>query len=336
MTERNDDIVGRGPTAAGSAAGGSGAESGASETGAIRAGIAGTRDRMGETLAQIGDRLNPSHIASQVKETVRGASVGRAQDAMRDVADRVGAASEPVAEKVREYPLAAVAIAAGLGWLLAGSRTSESATDDRGSNGSSSGDSNGPSAAPRSPERAESAIRYPIRGNPLAARPAYAVGAPAAAASSPTRSTPAAAPYATASGSPAAHLADAGGDASSAGGGIKATATEVADRARDAAGHAAARAKELGSAVAAQAQQQTRQLDERLHESPLQSGVVALALGFAAGYVVPVSEREVQLMGSARDRLADRVKGTVEETKESVRDAVRHAVQGGPPGSSQP
>ena len=55
----------------------------------MRADIAETRDRMGDTLSQIGERLNPHRVTAQGKDSIREATIGRVENMAQNVADRV-------------------------------------------------------------------------------------------------------------------------------------------------------------------------------------------------------------------------------------------------------
>jgi hypothetical protein len=58
-------------------------------------------------------------------------------------------------------------------------------------------------------------------------------------------------------------------------------------------------------------------------------GAVAVAVGFAAGLAVPITEREVELMGDARDQAAQRLRSAVKETIRSVPEINRQNLAGG-------
>ncbi len=76
---------------------------GPADTTVIRAEIRETRDRMGETIEEIGERLNPNRLKAQVKQDVRDATIGRVEN---------------FTNVIRENPIPAAMIGIGLGWLL--------------------------------------------------------------------------------------------------------------------------------------------------------------------------------------------------------------------------
>ena len=365
MTERNDDI-----TFSGSAARDASPATG--DPSAIRAEIEDTRERLGDTLEQIGDRLNPHNIAAQVKGTVRDATVGRAQTAARTAADKVSEISEPAMVKVRDNPLPAVALAAGLGWLLAGGGRSVAKL------GRKAGIGGGGAAAV--PPRG-----YGTHANPLASRPAYAgsasgggagfagstggggsrsaLGSPSAFAGSGSSGSSASEDRQAAdelgsmgersatSGTGAARSAGsiddwhatssagamastgASGDAFDTGGEsgraarAKAAAGRLAESTRSAVGGAGSRVKAAGSTVAERTRSLPGGLVERLREKPVSVGVATIAVGLAAGYAVPATQREVELMGDARDQFVDRVRGTVQQARGKAKESAQEALQ---------
>ena len=338
MTERNDDI-----TTAG----------GASDPGAVRDEMKGTRERMGETLERIGERLNPRHLAEQVKGSVSEATRERAQAAARGAADRVSTASEPALEKARQYPLAAVAVAAGLGWLLAGRRRGaaldaskmassddshssyptprwSSAASGTAASGRSAGSTSGKGSALSSPRAfaGTGADGGSSRENAQASAALGEMGerstsAPRSAGSiddwRPAGRGDSSGGTGGASGSAAYGTSeDEGGEGR--GTRVKAAASRLAGGARSAVGGAGTRVKEVGGSVA----ERTR---ERAQETPLIAGAATLAAGLAAGFAVPTTEREVELMGEARDRFVERVRGAVQQTRGKAKEAASDAVQ---------
>ena len=93
------------------------------ETAAIRAEIRDTRERMGDTIEEIGERLNPRHLKEQVKHDIREATIGRVENMAQSAADRVSQTRRTIADAVRENPIPAAMIGIGLGWLIWSGRT---------------------------------------------------------------------------------------------------------------------------------------------------------------------------------------------------------------------
>jgi hypothetical protein len=81
----------------------------------IRAEIERTRENLGETIDEVGDRMNPREIAKRKTARVRG-RLHTAKEKVMGVAD---IDAEQVEERIKGNPLAAGLIAFGAGALLA-------------------------------------------------------------------------------------------------------------------------------------------------------------------------------------------------------------------------
>ena len=84
----------------------------ATEVAEIRAGIEDTRQEMGGTLSELGDRLEPGHLVEQVKENVREATIGRVEETAKGV-------STMVMDTIKRNPIPAALAGAGLAMLWA-------------------------------------------------------------------------------------------------------------------------------------------------------------------------------------------------------------------------
>jgi ElaB/YqjD/DUF883 family membrane-anchored ribosome-binding protein len=91
-------------------------------TAEIRADIARTRERMGETVEALGAQLNPSLLKQRVKDSVREATIGRVQDMASNTKNKVVNSGRGLVNVVRENPIPAAMIAGGLGWIIFGRR----------------------------------------------------------------------------------------------------------------------------------------------------------------------------------------------------------------------
>src|ERR687886_211968 len=85
---------------------------------AIRAEIAETRERLGDTIEEIGERLNPRHIKEQVKQNVREATIGRVENMAHSAVDRVNDTRRTITDTIRDNPIPAALVGVGLGWLI--------------------------------------------------------------------------------------------------------------------------------------------------------------------------------------------------------------------------
>lgn len=64
----------------------------------LRADIEDTRTDMAQTINEIQERLSPEHLMSQVKETVREATIGKVGRAMSSVGETIAEVAEPARE----------------------------------------------------------------------------------------------------------------------------------------------------------------------------------------------------------------------------------------------
>src|SRR5947209_4082634 len=76
----------------------------------VRAGIEQTRAEMSETIDAIEEKLSPSRIKQQAKETVKQATVGRASEAIHAVSETYTEKANAVSQRARTTALPLVAI----------------------------------------------------------------------------------------------------------------------------------------------------------------------------------------------------------------------------------
>lgn len=258
------------------------------ETTVIRAEIVETRERMSDTLDEIGERLNPHVIREQVtervKDGIRDATIGRMEHMARSAGDKLNETRSTMADTIRDNPIPAAMVAVGLGWLMWNGRSASDSTA-RGAYGG------------------RYAPGYPYGGsNAYTGAGEYSgeyAGGYAGDAFESSRSG---------AGEHRGMMDRARERAHDAGSGAKERAHDLADRAGSAAGAVNDRAHRLASGVADRTRRGAGRVEDGFYANPLAIGAVAAAVGLAAGLAAPATEREAQLMGSARDQLVDRVK----------------------------
>ena len=122
---------------------------------------------------------------------------------------------------------------------------------------------------------------------------------------------------------------------------IGSAVSSIKDKVSDAASGIAGRASDLASGsqerageVSGQARRQTARVRTNLEhvadENPLTVAIGATIVGLAIGLLLPGTERENEMMGSARDQLVDRAGRTAERVKDAAAEAgreVKDAVQ---------
>jgi ElaB/YqjD/DUF883 family membrane-anchored ribosome-binding protein len=109
--------------------------------------------------------------------------------------------------------------------------------------------------------------------------------------------------------------------------GAKETVSEAVGGVAERASELKERAGERLGDIGGQARWQTRRLKTNLEhtaeENPLMLGIGAAVVGLALGMLLPRTEREDEIMGSARDQLVDRAGETVERAKDAAMEAGR-------------
>jgi len=313
MGERSDEVNRHYDTGASNPAGAEGIEQ-TDDTTEIRAEIEETRAEMSETIEAIQERLSPQHLKEQakdqvreqfqeVKATVREATIGKAEDMVRNVGDTLDDARYGLMETIRQNPFPAALVGVGLGWLFMNRR----------------------SAPSRRYSRSYDQHRY-YQGT----QPHYG---------DQQGYTGRVNTYADSYGS---NWADQGAKgtlhrvqetAGNVANRAQETVGTIADRTQETVGNVVSQAQETASTVASQtqeavgyiadqAQYQAQRVEDRfqraLQENPLAVGAVALAIGTAVGFSLPQTERENELLGEARDSLIDRAQEVAQDTLEKV------------------
>jgi len=103
---------------------------------------------------------------------------------------------------------------------------------------------------------------------------------------------------------------------SEAAGGVAERASELKDQAGE-------RIGELSGQARRQTQRIKTNLEHAAEENPLAIGIGATIVGLAIGLLLPGTQREDEIMGSARDQLVDRAEETVERAKDAAVEAGR-------------
>ena len=327
----------------------------------IRESIETTRARMGETIEQIGDRVNPERVKAELKararEQIHEAKDNmkrKARNTMRDVEHGVSDTGRGIWATIRENPVPAGMVGVGLAWLIANRQDAEDRHYEYGTY------STGP-AVPYRPGHQAGAQFGGMRN-----RPAGAYGA-AGEYGSP-RSQGEAGEYGATGGyglggvyggstgyegrvdTRTGYEAGAGSaqwrdDSGSEG--IREKASDVLHRTEERLGEAQERvgsalhgaqervgdalhgSRERVSGWTQDAKQRARRaehrVEESLRENPVAAGAMALAIGVAAGLMIPETDRERQVMGRTRDRVLDKAENAVRSRAEELHEKARDA-----------
>jgi hypothetical protein len=256
----------------------------------IRAEIRETRERMGDNLEQLGERLNPGNIKDRVKQDIRDATIGKVENMAQNAADQwdeaketLGDAQRTVMDVIRDNPIPAAMVGIGLGWLAYNS-------SQRGSRGGA---------------------RFGRASSGRAVRGDYGY--------------PGAPPYGAERFAGSGYSGERSGE-ESAMNRFPDEASGLSDRMEQKGSELADRAQGMAESVADETRQQARRLEHQFYDNPLAMGAAALTLGMAAGLAIPETRKEDELMGGARDELADRTRDMVDETRDKVENVAERVV----------
>jgi len=258
-------------------------DEGGTSTADIREGIEQTRSAMGGTLGALQEKLSPSNVKDQVKESVqehiedakraiRAATVGKVETMIRDTGNTLSEARQTFWDTVRENPVPAALSAIGLTWLFLnrGGRGHTGRTprfegrqagfqDERYGSGFAS------NGGERFEEGSTGAVQRLKEGAVEAAEVAQ-------------RKV----------------------------GDIASTASEAAGRVADQA--------------QVQARRVEQAFGRWMRQNPVAIGAVALAAGTAVGLALPRTDKEDQLLGHARDSMVDRAQQMASQAVGEVRE----------------
>ena len=282
--------------------------------GEVLARIESTRARMGETIEQIGDRVNPDRVQAEIKararQQVRDAKTNmkhKAKDAMRDIEHGVSDAGRGLWDAIRENPIPAGMVGVGLAWLIANQATGRDDHD----------------------------LEYGVYPRDrYTGRTGY-VGARGELADAEYGSRPVG--YAVpmdGESDDASRMDEAKERVSEAKDRVKDKASEAAHEVRDKASHLAHRASEEMDDMQDRARHAVRDAGQRVRraehrvehavqDNPLAAGAIAAALGFAAGMMVPETRREHEMFGPTRDRMVDKAESKVRKVGAKARDVAK-------------
>jgi ElaB/YqjD/DUF883 family membrane-anchored ribosome-binding protein len=275
------------------------------ELGQTRAQIEQTRAEMSTTIDAIQEKLSPQNIAQQAKDTVKEATVGKAQEMVSNAGDTASELvsnagnsakgfSSNLVETVKSNPVPAALAGIGLGWLFMSGRKQSTG------NSSSSNYSDQYNSAPRGYNPGRSG-RYGYES------------------------------YGQTSGSPLGdRLAGAQDKVGGFAGQAQDKASNVAGQVQDTAGQVAGQVQDTAGQLADSAQYGAQRaqgaFQQALQANPLAVGVAAVAVGAAIGLSIPETQKENQLLGETRDDVMQQAQQTVQEKAQQVQAVAQQAV----------
>jgi ElaB/YqjD/DUF883 family membrane-anchored ribosome-binding protein len=253
---------------------------------AIREAKEAAREIADHALAQAREAV--VDITGQARAALREATIGKVETMAHIASERAGGWRQTLVETVKANPLPAAVVGLGLGWMFL-NRPGKAETGSYGS-----------TAGPR---------RY--------VPPAYGAGVYGGGGFEPVSSER------PGVGGLAENGQQTVGRAAEK---AQQTASQVAGQVQGTAEHVVDQVQETGGQVVDQVQAQASRAQSFLHhqleENPLLVGAVALALGGVLASTVPMTPREDELMGDARDR----VMGTARELTQETMDRVGRVV----------
>lgn len=264
-----------------------------------------TRSEMSTTIDAIQEKLSPQNIAQQAKDTVKEATVGKAQEMMSNAGDTASDLVNNAGSSARGFgstligtvkanPVPAAIAGIGLSWLFMSGRKQSSGGTDSNSYSNQYG-SNLPGYNPGRSGQSGYGYERQSDSSPLGSR----LGA--------TQDK-------------VGDLAgQAQGKASDVAGQVQDTAGQVAGQVQDTAG-------QLADSAQYGAQRAQTAFQQALHSNPLAVGAAAIAVGAAIGLSIPETDKENQLLGETRDDVMQQAQHTVQEKAQQVQTVAQQAV----------
>lgn len=291
------------------------------DTAEIRDDIEDTRAQLSETIDAIQERMNPERLRDEAVESVREATIGRAEQMVTEATDVVRGTGMSIWETIKENPVPAAMAAIGIGWLLKERQNAGDAYPSylKGRYGGSNfyGEQNGG----RFGETHRGSGR--ISDKRVGGYVSYRGGAQPGSGYDREAGRPGAS-----TGGAAQH--DPGADPQAMMGDARERVGQMADDAQERVGEFADQAQE-------QVQYLQRRAGSTFQQNPLAVGAAALAVGVAAGLILPETEPENRLMGEAREQFMDQAREMAQQAQETagrVAERVTSELQeGGEPGS---
>ena len=253
-----------------------------------------TRSEMSDTINALQARLQPQHLVDEAKETIREATIGKAEDMVYQARDTARQAGNGIIDTIRENPIPAALAGIGLGWLFFRGRS-----------------------------RTQT-IQQPQYYQPSRTQPYSRSGNGSSTAYYDERQT-----QQTGSSvqEKAGQLVGQTGDKLQAlGSQAQGTAQAIGSQAQALGSQAQGTAQQVGGQAQYQAQRAKGWFEQNLNENPLVVGAAVLALGAIVGLAIPETEPEQHLMGETRDNLMEKAQTVAQDTVQKVQAAAQETL----------
>jgi ElaB/YqjD/DUF883 family membrane-anchored ribosome-binding protein len=303
------------------------------EATAIRSDIEQTRADMTETINALQEKLDPDKIAAQVKEkvkesagdamdaakdTVRDATIGRAERMVSNVADSISdvtgisrrdmrESGSSVVDYISSRPLAFSLLGIGLGMLAFGGRDRSERRNPRYERYRTGGrqryayDDYSARSGSRQGAYAGGYDEVGYSGGEYPANPYYRTGTGRVG---PTRSSNVGSDLTDSADSMTERAGEAVGSAASA---VKETVSDAADYAR-----------EVPTQLRSQARTASYRAQSAVNNNPMIAGLAAFSLGAILGLALPETETENRYIGEASEEFTERAKSVAQDATETV------------------
>lgn len=277
-----------------------------------RAQIEQTRAEMSSTIDAIQEKLSPHHIAQQAKNTVKEATVGKAQTMVSNAGDTaselVTTAGESargfgstIVETIKSNPVPAAIAGIGLGWLFVSGRKEST----------------------QEPEARGYSPRYGAGQQDYYGASGYSGESYGNESSLGSRLN--------STGDRVGNLAgQAQESAGQVAGQVQAKAGQVAGGVQDTAGQLAGNVQDTAGQLASSAQYGVQRaqsgFQQALQSNPLAVGMAAVAIGAAIGLSIPGTDKENQLLGETRDGMMQQAQQVVQDKAQQVQTVAQEAM----------
>lgn len=296
---------------------------------AIRARIKQTRAHMSEVVDEIQTKLSPERLTQEAKELVKDATIRKVENMANTTMRKADTWRYQVMETVKQNPIPAALIGIGLGWLLIeGSRSSSHYGYESNYNDPYYGNTGRVRYYPQEKSftakaqetLSENMSNVQQRAGEMTQNIQHKVGEVADDIQTKT-------------GEMASDLSHRAGEMV---GSLQSTASDLSHRAGEAASNLQTKAGELQHKMSEQTDYLSHQAQYRMEQAkqsfqntletnPLAVGAVAVAAGAAIGLMLPITQKEDELMGEARDRLFSQAQDKAKETLKKVEDRAGEA-----------
>lgn len=270
------------------------------ETDRLRESIAETRESIGSTLQALQDRLHPSALAEQARTAVRDATIGKVEDMIYETEERITRTGQSLYDSARRHPIPLAVAGIGIAWFVASRRRdSRLRAEQRALRGE------------RITTRYRSDEDFRLRSAPTPGVMPEAEERPGVSAVEP--------------GGNGHREEGLSGKVERAAREVAGKAEELTEQGTERMAEAAREARETVRRAAREAGERGRRLEGRMeemfHDNPLAAGAIAVAAGTAIGLAIPISHKEEEWMGPARDRLFGKAGELAHEALEKVEEA---------------